>query len=173
MNQLLLGTQLDLEQTDLVETAIASSETLISIVNDILDFSKLEAGAVELDFHDFDLFKVLDLLVASFSPKAVEKKIGLHCSVDLNAPTLLVGDSYRIRQVLSNLVGNAIRFTDEGSIEIAVKLVAKNANNVILRFSVIDTGIGIPKRSTSICLNPFLRSIVPPRASMEGVDLGW
>lgn len=145
MIELLLGSDLDIEQRELAGTALASSEALLGIVNDILDFSKLEAGAVELDLHDFDLLKLLDQVVATFSPKAVEKSLGLHCSVGLDVPTLLIGDSFRIRQVISNLLNNAIRFTESGSIDIDVSLLAKDDENVVIKFSITDSGIGIPK----------------------------
>ncbi len=145
MIELLLGTDLDIEQRELAGTAFASSEALLGIVNDILDFSKLEAGAVELDLHDFDLLKLLDQVVATFSPKAVEKSLGLHCSVGLDVPTLLIGDSFRIRQVISNLLNNAIRFTESGSIDIDVSLIAKDDENVVIKFAITDSGIGIPK----------------------------
>ncbi|MEQ9822951.1 MAG: ATP-binding protein [Puniceicoccaceae bacterium] len=145
MIELLLGTDLDIEQRELAGTAFASSEALLGIVNDILDFSKLEAGAVELDLHDFDLLKLLDQVVATFSPKAVEKSLGLHCSVGLDVPTLLIGDSFRIRQVISNLLNNSIRFTESGSIDIDVSLIAKDDENVVIKFAITDSGIGIPK----------------------------
>ena len=172
MNQLLLTTRLDTEQRELTEAAISSSETLLGIVNDILDFSKLEAGMVELDHHDFDLFKILDQLVASFSPKAIEKRIGLHCEVALDVPTLLVGDSYRIRQVLSNLIGNAVRFTDEGSVQIVVSLIAKNESDVVLKFSVKDSGIGIPKDKQSALFKPFSQVDSSTTRKHGGTGLG-
>ncbi len=155
MNQLLLGTALNPEQIELAETAYSSSETLLNIVNDILDFSKLEAGALELDHHDFDLLKLLDQVVANVSPKAVQKSLGLHCHVDLDVPTLLVGDSVRIQQVLSNLINNAVRFTESGSIDIKINLIAKDNADVVLKFSICDTGIGIPKNKQKYLFQPF------------------
>jgi len=172
MNQLMLGTNLTPEQREIGETAYSSSETLLGIVNDILDFSKLEAGAMELDHHDFDLLKLLDEIVATFSPKAVEKSIGLHCQVDLEVPTLLIGDSFRIKQVLSNLINNAIRFTEKGSVDILINLIAKDGDNVVIKFAVADTGIGIPRAKQAQLFQPFSQVDGSTTRKYGGTGLG-
>ena len=154
MTALLAATDLTDEQRDYVDTIHISGDSLLTIINDILDFSKIESGQLEIEHHPFDLStcirEVLDLL----TPRAREKKLGLSCTVSETLPTILVGDVTRIRQILINLVGNALKFTPSGSVSISVD----HANHpstetddpkpgfqsVSLHFTVRDTGIGIP-----------------------------
>jgi len=145
MAQLILDTELDREQRDFADTINISAEALLSIINNILDFSKIEAGQLDLEEIDFDVRSVVDSVTDLLAAKADEKGLALGSMVDFDVPTLLRGDPGRIRQILMNLVGNAIKFTVEGEAIIHVHLVEEIAQEAVVRFEVQDTGIGIPK----------------------------
>jgi signal transduction histidine kinase/DNA-binding response OmpR family regulator len=145
MTNLLLNTDLTPEQRELAETAAVSGESLLAIINDILDFSKIEAGKLDLDILDFDLRTTMEDVGALLAPGAHEKGLELICAVSHNTPVLLQGDAGRLRQVLINLGNNAIKFTRKGEVVIRAALAKENNEQVIIRFSVSDTGIGIPK----------------------------
>ena len=145
MSSLLLGTTLAREQQELAETIRRAGDSLLDIINDILDYSKIEAGKLELEREPFGLEECLETVVDVIGPKAAQKKIELLHEVDAAAPAAIVGDVTRLRQVLVNLAGNAVKFTERGEVVVAVKNVgAADDARVRLRFSVRDTGIGIP-----------------------------
>jgi PAS domain S-box-containing protein len=144
MNELLLNTKLDPRQRRYCEAIRVSSENLLEIINDILDFSKIEAGKLELEIIDFHLGEIVDQMIDLFSLRATEKNIQFACQMRENVPMSLRGDPGRLRQVLINLCGNAIKFTNRGKVSLRVETVEDNDQQVILRFSVFDTGIGIP-----------------------------
>ena len=148
MTDLIRGTTLTAEQRDFLETIHASGENLLMIVNDVLDLSKIEFGKLELDFHAFNLFDVVDEVVALLSHRVAAKKLDFFFTVAPEMPVDYIGDSLRIRQVLINLVTNAVKFTKKGSISIEVvpgaPLSADQPQKRSLLFSVRDTGIGIP-----------------------------
>lgn len=172
MNQLLRSTDLNEEQRDFVDTGLSAADTLLGIVNDILDFSKLEAGAVALDYHDFDLLKLIDEVVATLSGKAVEKGLELNADVDVNVPTLLIGDSFRIKQILLNMTNNAIRFTERGEVTIKIELVAREKEDLVVKFAVIDTGIGIPTDKQNSLFKPFSQADGSTTRKYGGTGLG-
>ncbi len=149
MTGLLLGTPLSKEQREFAEMVRDSGETLLTIVNDILDISKLEAGKVELESIDFDLGAIVEGAVGLMGPKAREKQIDLGVFVEPAAAGAFRGDPTRIRQILLNLIGNAIKFTEAGGVSVQVRLERDAAARVgaapHVRFEVTDTGIGMPE----------------------------
>jgi two-component system sensor histidine kinase/response regulator len=147
MAQLLLSTQLDSEQRRYARTVQASAEVLLRLINDILDFSKIEAGKLELETIDFDLRYAVESVVELVAHEARQKGLELACSVSPDLPARLRGDPGRLRQVLTNLVGNAVKFTQRGEVVLRAELVQKTERDVSVRFTVSDTGIGIaPER---------------------------
>jgi PAS domain S-box-containing protein len=144
MTEILLDTPLDDEQREFASTVRRSAEGLLEIINDILDFSKIEAGKLELASVRFDLGNVVEDSSASFAPRAAAKQIELATTIARDVPRALVGDPGRLRQVLLNLLGNAIKFTEQGAIVLHVELAAPPGPDVLLRVTVTDTGIGIP-----------------------------
>jgi PAS domain S-box-containing protein len=144
ITNLLLDTDLDPGQREHAQIVLGCGENLLSLVNQILDFSKIEAGKVELEALDFNLRDFLDEFVVTAHLEAHKKGLNLTCACDPTAPARLRGDRNRLRQILTNLVGNAIKFTAQGEVAIRVRLIEETEFDVLLRFSVRDTGIGIP-----------------------------
>ena len=147
MTHLLLGTPLDAEQRRYAETVHGSGEALLTILNDILDFSKMEAGRLELANVDFDLTAVVGSVTTLMAARAREKGVALETEFVADVPRLLRGDAGRLRQVLLNLVGNAIKFTDSGSVTVKIACVGDGGERRTLRIAVTDTGIGIPEEA--------------------------
>ena len=145
MTDLLLDTPLDDDQLEYAKTAKSSADALLTIINDILDFSKIEAGKLDFENLNFDLRHALDEIAELASIKADEKKIEFTNYVHPDVPSLLVGDPGRLRQVLLNLATNAIKFTHQGEVVTEVSLISEDADRAVIRFSVTDTGIGIPE----------------------------
>jgi len=143
MTSLLLGTDLTAEQRDYVETVRTSGDTLLEIINDILDFSKIEAGRVRMETIDFSPKDVTEEAVELFAEAAANKGIELILDVEPDMPPRVVGDPGRLRQILLNLVGNAIKFTDAGEVVVKAARLDTNGPGVLLRFEVSDTGIGL------------------------------
>lgn len=172
MTSLLADTPLSQEQREFVETIRSSGDALLAIINDILDFSKIESGKFELSIDAFDLVECVEEACNLFAAKAAEKGIELICDVAPNVPTFIKADSARLRQVLVNLLANAIKFTDSGEVVCAVELSQLNGLIAELRFSVRDTGIGIPPEKFDRVFQPF--SQVDPYASRKygGTGLG-
>jgi len=144
MTELLLGTDLTKEQRDYLETLNTSSDYLLNLINDILDLSRIEAGRLELEEIDFDLRTTLEGAARALSPKAHEKGLELICHIAPDVPTALAGDPGRLRQVILNLTGNAIKFTEKGQVVIGAKSEKEEETSTTLHFTVADTGIGIP-----------------------------
>jgi PAS domain S-box-containing protein len=155
MTELLIDTALDAEQRHYAETVRSSGEALLGLVNDILDFSKIEAGRLDLETLDFDLSSLLDDLAGTLAVRAQGKGLELLCGADPTVPTRLRGDPGRLRQILSNLVGNAIKFTAAGEVVIRAAMVEAVGSDVLLRFSVCDTGIGIPAAKRGLLFGKF------------------
>ena len=145
MTGLLLETPLSAEQQTLVEAVLDSGQALLTIINDILDLSKMEAGRLELESIDFDLKNLLERLVAVVAPRARSKGLALQLVLEPDVPILLRGDPGRIRQILLNLLGNAVKFTSAGEITLTIRRVAEDARELRLGITVRDTGIGIPE----------------------------
>jgi signal transduction histidine kinase/CheY-like chemotaxis protein/HPt (histidine-containing phosphotransfer) domain-containing protein len=144
MTGLLFDTELSEEQLEYVKTVHSSGESLMSLINDILDFSKIEAGQLDLEVFDFDVRATLEDVVDMLAVPAENKGLELSCLAYPDVPSLVRGDPGRLRQVLLNLVGNAIKFTEEGEVHIRVRVTQETETHVTLRFDVTDTGIGIP-----------------------------
>ena len=169
---LLLDTELDDEQRHCAEIVHASGESLLGLINDILDFSKIEAKKVDLETLDFDLSSLLDDYAATMALHAHDKGIEFICAADLEVPTLLRGDPGRLRQILTNLASNAVKFTHVGEVVVRVSLVEKNENDVLLRFSVRDTGIGIPEDKMKLLFYMFSQLDASTTREYGGTDLG-
>ena len=144
MTDLLLDTELNLEQADYLHMVKNSADSLLTIINDILDFSKIEAGKLELSSVNFDLRKTLGEMTKSMAVKIHQAGLELLYDIHPDVPAVVNCDSVRLRQVLVNLIGNSLKFTERGEIQIDVRVEEQNARETILRFSVRDTGIGIP-----------------------------
>jgi signal transduction histidine kinase/CheY-like chemotaxis protein/ligand-binding sensor domain-containing protein len=145
MASLLAETKLDIEQREYTDAILTSGESLLNVINDVLDFSKIESGHMQLDPHDFELRKCIEDVLELFSSKAFESGIDLMCHIDNNVPIFINADSFRLKQVLANLVSNAIKFTPKGEIVITVTAKTYDTNQLKLFFTVKDTGIGIPE----------------------------
>ena len=143
MTELLLGTDLDEKQQNIAKTVLHSGESLLGVLNDILDYSKIEAGKLELESIDFDLRESVEEVMQLFAESAHQKGLELLCQLDQDVPTALQGDPGRLRQILTNLVGNAVKFTERGEIFVRVSALEKEEDYGLLCFEVHDTGIGI------------------------------
>jgi CheY-like chemotaxis protein/nitrogen-specific signal transduction histidine kinase len=172
MTQLLLGADLSMEQYHYVKVIESSGQTLLSLINDILDFSKIEADRMELDEYDFDLRAALDEFAESMAFRAQEKGLEFICAVEPGTPVYLRGDARRLRQVLTNLVGNAIKFTSKG--EVMVRAVAQDMSDgaVDMRLSVRDTGIGIAKADQERLFDAFEQADASATREYGGTGLG-
>ncbi len=169
---LLLDTDLNDEQRQYAEIVYSSGESLLGLINDILDFSKIEANKLDLETLDFDLLNLLDDFVATLVIRAQEKGLEFICSANLNVPTLLRGDPGRLRQILTNLAGNAIKFTHQGEIAVRVTLIENNQDDVLLHFSVKDTGIGISKENLDLIFSDFTQVDASIARQYGGTGLG-
>jgi PAS domain S-box-containing protein len=149
--ELLLGTKLDEQQQELVRGAYEGGKALSTLLNDILDFSKIEAGKIELQEQQFALSGMINGIIDMFRPQSKAKGIELNVTVDSKTPDIVIGDEQRIRQVLVNLIGNAVKFTDRGK----VSLLVEPAGNNKITFRVEDTGIGIPKDANDYLFEEF------------------
>lgn len=155
MTELLVDTRLNDEQRQFVTTIHSAGETLLSIINDILDFSKLDAGKLVLESEEFVLEDIIEDAVGLFSARAYEKKIELGIFIDENVPEVMHGAPTRLRQIVSNLVSNAIKFTESGEVVVRVVSQGNIKDHVILLFSVKDTGIGIAAEGRQILFQAF------------------
>jgi signal transduction histidine kinase/CheY-like chemotaxis protein len=172
MISLLLDTVLSGHQRDLAETARNSADALLNILNDILDFSKVEAGKLRLEIIDFDLLMLVDDVVDVLSFAATEKKLELTACIDPAVPALLRGDPGRLRQILVNLVGNAIKFTERGEVSIVVNATKVWETETRLRFEVRDTGIGIDAEKAAVLFEPFTQADTSTARRFGGTGLG-
>jgi two-component system sensor histidine kinase/response regulator len=169
---LLLDTKLDRSQADYAETAHRSAESLLAIINDILDFSKIEAGKLELENIDFELRHTLEDVISLLAEAAGAKGIELATVVHEGVPAKLRGDPGRLRQILFNLVGNAIKFTHRGEVVVRVLAEADEGQGVTLRFEVADTGIGIPEEVRRRLFQPFAQADASTTRRFGGTGLG-
>jgi PAS domain S-box-containing protein len=172
MAGLLAETELTSKQREYCEIIRRSSESLLTVINEILDFSKAEAGKMELEIIDFDLRTAVEEVTGLFSSQAAEKDIELINFVRYDVPTALKGDPGRLRQVLSNLISNALKFTAAGEVVLRVKVVEQNPAVAMLRFEVSDTGIGIPKEGIDHLFNPFTQADASTTRKYGGTGLG-
>jgi two-component system, sensor histidine kinase and response regulator len=169
---LLLETELDLVQTDYTQTIKRSGEALLSLINDILDFSKIESGELEFESIEFDpellAFDVCELV----RPKIGDNPVELLCSIADNVPSLVLGDPLRFRQVITNLLGNAPKFTEEGEIRLSLDLDEETEDKVKLHATISDTGIGIPKDKVGAIFEPFQQADGSTTRKYGGTGLG-
>ena len=172
MTDLLLATPLNPEQRHYAETALASGESLLTLLNDILDFSKIEAGKLELEQLDFDLRALLDDFAAMLAPRAREKGIAFICAAAPEVPTWLRGDPGRLRQILFNLAGNAIKFTAQGEIAVRATVLAETATGVELHLVITDTGIGISPEKQPLLFEKFSQVDASTTRLYGGTGLG-
>jgi two-component system, sensor histidine kinase and response regulator len=172
MTQLALDTDLRPEQQQFLNMVKTSAESLLMVINDILDLSKIEAGRLELDPHAFYLRDCLDDSIRSLAMKAHEKGLELAFYAESDVPDALIGDSGRLRQVLVNLVGNAIKFTDKGEVVVRVELQDRASDEVTLLVSVRDTGIGIPEEKQRTIFEAFAQADGSTTRRYGGTGLG-
>jgi PAS domain S-box-containing protein len=176
MTGLLLDTGLSEEQQRYAEAMSSNGELLLGLINGILDFSKIEAGKMDLEVMDFDLSSLMDDFVDTLAVRAIEKGLALTCSIDPEVPLVLQGDPGRLRQILSNLAGNAVKFTANGEVTIRVSLVETETQSarpdVFLRFTVRDTGIGIPKDKIHQLFTKFTQVDASTTRQYGGTGLG-
>ncbi len=172
MTDLALDTELTQEQREYLTLVRNSADALLSLINDILDFSKIEAGRLELDHTEFDLRQLLGDTLATLSIKSYEKGLELSCHVPADVTDHLVGDPHRLRQIVINLVGNAIKFTAAGGISVTVETELESDEEVCLHFAVRDTGIGIPKAKQRLIFEAFAQADGSTTRKFGGTGLG-
>jgi signal transduction histidine kinase len=171
MSHLLLGTTLNTEQQQYVDGVRQSSQLLLGIINDLLDVSAMQYGDIKIEQGQINLRDLLANLIGAMQFKNKEKQIILHYTCDDRVPLMVVGDALRVNQILYNLTGNAIKFTDQGSVEIALHLVKQAGETLVLRFDVKDTGWGIPADKLGGVFDTFSRVETKGRL-VEGTGLG-
>ncbi len=172
MNGLLLDTELNKVQRSYAETVRTCSESLLALLNDILDFSKMEAGKLDLEMLDFDLRAMLDDFASMLVLRAHDKGIEFICAAAPDVPTYLCGDPGRLRQILLNLVGNALKFTEHGEVAVRATLVSETDSEAVLRFSIKDTGIGIPTAKRNLLFQKFTQLDASITRQYGGTGLG-
>ncbi len=172
MTELALETELDTEQREYLGLVKSSADALLTIINDILDFSKIESGKMELELVEFDLGALLGATTKLLAVRAEQKGLELICEVEDGVPGTLLGDPGRLRQVLTNLLGNAIKFTDKGEIAVRVSLREPLGNRALLRFDVVDQGIGIAPEKQSSIFEAFTQADTSTTRKYGGTGLG-
>lgn len=172
LSDLLSDTRLDKQQQELVSTIQTSAQSLLLLVNDILDFSKIEAGLAESRRHEFDLRGLVGTVCQMLRPQAVDKGISLKYVADPGIPDYLVGDDHHLRQVLVNLLGNAVKFTDQGEVEVRVFAESSSKTSTRVRFEIIDTGIGIAPEDHQRIFESFQQVDNSLSRRHEGTGLG-
>jgi two-component system sensor histidine kinase/response regulator len=172
MTELLLATELTRRQREYAQTIQTSGENLLRIIDDILDLSKIEAGKMRIEVTDFELRAVVGEVVYVFAEQAREKGLRLTSLIDQTVPTAVRGDPVRLRQILANLVGNAIKFTEEGEVDLRVDLLEDNPEGTLLHFEVKDTGIGINKEQQERLFEPFTQADASTTRRYGGTGLG-
>jgi len=170
--QLLEDTTLDTEQKEFVDTAHKSADALLAILNDILDLSKIEAGKLSFENIAFDIRQVVNDIVILHSLKSEQQGVSLVQRVDDSVPDYLMGDPTRLRQVIVNLVSNALKFTKQGEVKISVDIVSNSENSVNLKINVTDTGIGIPQQALETLFNAFTQADGSTTRKYGGTGLG-
>jgi PAS domain S-box-containing protein len=172
MAELVLDTPLTAEQREYLTVVRESGEALLSLVSDILDFSKIEAGKLELDRTPFDLHEGLGDTLKSLALRAHRKGLELGCCIRCGVPEVIVGDATRLRQIIVNLVGNAIKFTDRGEVVVDVDCQSRSPGEAVLRFAVSDTGIGIPADKRAAIFGAFVQGDSTTTRKFGGTGLG-
>ena len=172
MTELALETELSAEQRDLLETSRSSAGSLLGLLNDVLDFSKMDAKRVELENVPFDVHKVITETAHVFEIQASQKGLTLTCEIASGVPSEVIGDSARLRQILVNLLGNALKFTADGSVSLYAGVDWSSSNDIQLHFAVSDTGIGIPKDKQEAIFQSFAQADGSMTRKYGGTGLG-
>ena len=172
MTGLLLDSDLTSEQRDYAETVRSSADALLTIINEILDFSKIEAGKLELEIADCNVHTAVEEVVELLAEPAARKQVDLAFYLDENVPAIIRGDQGRLRQILINLVGNAIKFTHEGRVYLRVRTERESSDRVTLRFEVTDTGIGVCEEARDRLFQPFQQADSSTTRKYGGTGLG-
>jgi signal transduction histidine kinase len=172
MLDLSLGTLLDSEQREYLETAKESAEALLTVINDVLDFSKIEAGRLNLETVNFSLRESLAQTLKAFTLRAQQKGLELNLHVDPQVVDLVAGDPVRLRQVIVNLIGNAFKFTSSGGVTLSVKPESQDGKDVMVRFTVTDSGIGIPLERQKEIFSAFTQADSSTTRKYGGTGLG-
>jgi PAS domain S-box-containing protein len=172
MNELLLDSGLNPEQFEYAKTASECGNLLMTIVNDVLNFSKLVEGKVIFERIAFGLSGVLESTIESFAEKAHSKGLELILAVAGDVPEIVSGDPSRLRQVLNNLIGNALKFTESGEVAVSVSVQARSSARITIRFAIKDTGIGIPRSAQAALFNPFSQADASTTRKYGGTGLG-
>lgn len=171
-SELLQSCHLGREQKEYADTIYASGNTLLHLIEDILDISKIEAGKLNLENTGFDLHNLLHTTIKMLSNQAEVKGLTLTCQIGLDTPYKLIGDPFHFRQILNNLVGNAIKFTEKGSVELRCHVKRNNDKKVLIRFEVVDTGIGIPEEVQERIFDKFSQADESTTRRFGGTGLG-
>ena len=172
MTELVLDTELDTEQRNYLNVAKVSADSLLSLINDILDYSKIEAGKLEIDAIDFNLGNCLGETMKTLSLRAHQKGLELAFEIEPDVPDGLIGDPGRLRQIIVNLIGNAIKFTEKGEVVLQVEAEFRNQDSIRLHFTVADTGIGIPTDKQAAIFEAFQQADGSMTRKYGGTGLG-
>jgi signal transduction histidine kinase/DNA-binding response OmpR family regulator len=172
MTELALDTELTAEQRDYLNTVKGSADALLALINDILDFSKIEAGRIELDPIEFLLRDAISDTLNPLALRAASKGLELAYDIAPDVPDALIADIYRLRQVIVNLVGNAIKFTQKGEVVVSVRVLESQGDQRVLEFAVRDTGIGIPAEAAAKLFRPFEQADAATTRKFGGTGLG-
>ncbi|HPI12102.1 MAG TPA: ATP-binding protein [Catalimonadaceae bacterium] len=172
LTELLLNKRMDENSTENLKAIRFSANNLLTIINDILDFSKIEAGKFSFDIHTFDFFQVLDELNKSIKISAQSRNLVYEIQISGTIPNLLRGDSVRLSQILLNLLGNSLKFTQTGKIKLVVEVVKESETDILLEFKVSDTGIGIPREHLQNIFHSFTQVQSNRRFKAQGTGLG-
>ena len=172
MTDLALGTDLTSEQREYLDTVKLSADSLLTVINDILDFSKIEAGKIDLEMIDFNVRDHLEATLKTLAFRGDDKGLELLCEVAPEVPEMARGDSNRLRQIIVNLVGNAIKFTNEGEVALKVRVDAEEGSDRIMHFTVSDTGAGIPPEKQKLIFEPFSQADSSTTRKYGGTGLG-
>lgn len=171
-SELLQSCSLGREQKEYADTIYASGHNLLHLIEDILDISKIEAGKLTIEQTNFDLHNLLRSTVKMFSSRAEVKGLNLSCQIGLDTPYKLIGDPFHFRQILNNLIGNAIKFTEKGSVELRCHVKRNDDEKVLIRFEVVDTGIGIPEEVQDRIFDKFSQADESTTRRFGGTGLG-
>src|SRR5439155_13580903 len=172
MTELVLDTDLNVEQREYLDLVKKSADSLLAVINDILDFSKVEAGKLELDTVSFSLRDQLGDTLNTLAPRAYQKGLELACHVPAEVPDDLVGDPVRLGQIVVNLVGNALKFTERGEVVVDVRLESRTETEACLHFAVADTGIGVAAEKLAYIFDPFAQADGSTTRRYGGTGLG-
>ena len=172
MTDLALDTELNPEQRDYLETVKFSADSLLNVINDILDFSKIEAGKIDLESIEFDARECIETTLRTLVLRAEEKELELLCDIAPELPAMIRGDPTRLRQILFNLLGNAVKFTAEGQVALSAEVERREDGDCVLHFTVADTGIGIAKEKQGLIFDAFAQADTSTTREFGGTGLG-